>query len=138
MSSRFWIMPWRRVSRSPLSRAAVRNQHLIADSLACKGYLGGKSAKGAPKRQKTPFGPSMESLGPRSVNPAYAGGRHPCLVTLLRTYLRRSHPLLGETGETPRAVKIDAFSGSRRPDASDRPAQVRGVSTVSPWDAIQN
>jgi hypothetical protein len=30
-------------------------------------------------------------------------------------------------------VKIDAFSGSRRP-----PGQARGVSPVSPWDAIQN
>jgi hypothetical protein len=30
-------------------------------------------------------------------------------------------------------VKIDAFSGSRRPTG-----QARGASPVSPWDAIQN
>jgi len=49
------------------------------------GYLGGKFAKVAPKRQKTPFGPSMESLGARGVGP-----RRPCLATLLRTYPRGS------------------------------------------------
>jgi hypothetical protein len=42
--------------------------------LAVGGYLGSKSAKVAPKRQKTPFGPSMESLG----------ARRPCRATLLR------------------------------------------------------
>ena len=35
-------------------------------------------------------------------------------------------------------VKTIAFSGSRRPDASDRPGQARGASTVSPWNAIQS
>jgi len=46
-----------------------------------RGYVGSKLSKGAPKRQKAPFGPSLGPLGTR----------RPCLATLLRAYSPRSH-----------------------------------------------
>jgi hypothetical protein len=69
------------------ARTAARNKQLIVDSLSSKGYLGRMPAKGAPKRQKAPFGPSLGSLG----------ARRPCLATLLRPFSRGSHqPLRGD------------------------------------------
>jgi hypothetical protein len=54
-------------------------KQLITGSLSSKGYLGWKSAKGVPKRQKMPFCPSVESLGAFGVLPRYTflGSRRP-------------------------------------------------------------
>ena len=53
-------------------------------------------AKAAPKRQKAPFGPSLEPLG----------ARHPCLVTLLQPFSRGSHqPMRGRNSEASRDIK---------------------------------
>jgi hypothetical protein len=103
------------------TQAAVQDSGLRAQlpciknalSLASKGYLGRMPAKVAPKRQKAPFGPSLESLGARDDGP-----RHPCLATLLQPFSRGSHqPLRGETGAASRAIKAGCrksiyFNGS--------------------------